>query len=204
MRFIIGASGSGKTTFAYKKIIESSLKEKEAEFIILVPEQYTMQTQKDIAKLHPFRASLNIDVTSFNRLAYRVFKELGIKCPDILDDIAKAIIIRKLALENIQKLSIWKKQFSKPGFIDEMKSMISELYQYGINIENIINIKDNVKAGNILNQKLEDLEVIYDSFREFIARKYITAEEIPNIFYDNIHRSRLIKNSYDTQIPLLQ
>lgn len=196
MRFIIGASGSGKTTFAYKKIIESSLKEKEAEFIILVPEQYTMQTQKDIAKLHPFRASLNIDVTSFNRLAYRVFKELGIKCPDILDDIAKAIIIRKLALENIQKLSIWKKQFSKPGFIDEMKSMISELYQYGINIENIINIKDNVKAGNILNQKLEDLEVIYDSFREFIARKYITAEEIPNIFYDNIHRSRLIKNSY--------
>lgn len=39
MRFIIGASGSGKTTFAYKKIIESSLKEKEAEFIILVPEQ---------------------------------------------------------------------------------------------------------------------------------------------------------------------
>jgi len=135
---LLGASGSGKTTFAYKKIIESSLKEKEAEFIILVPEQYTMQTQKDIAKLHPFRASLNIDVTSFNRLAYRVFKELGIKCPDILDDIAKAIIIRKLALENIQKLSIWKKQFSKPGFIDEMKSMISELYQYGINIENIL------------------------------------------------------------------
>ena len=58
MRFIIGASGSGKTTFAYKKIIESSLKEKEAEFIILVPEQYTMQTQKDIAKLSLDRKSV--------------------------------------------------------------------------------------------------------------------------------------------------
>ena len=193
MKFIIGASGSGKTTYAYKKIIERSLKEKNTEYIILVPEQYTMQAQKDIAGLHPYHASLNIDATSFNRLAYRIFKELGIKCPDLLDDTAKAVIIRKLSLEYKSRLGIWKNQFSKPGFIEEMKSMISELYQYGISADDIINIKNNsyknqtagvqtfLKSGRILKQKLDDLEVIYNAFCEFTKRKYMTAEEIPAI-----------------------
>lgn len=208
MKFIIGASGSGKTTYAYKKIIERSLKEKNTEYIILVPEQYTMQAQKDIAGLHPYHASLNIDATSFNRLAYRIFKELGIKCPDLLDDTAKAVIIRKLSLEYKSRLGIWKNQFSKPGFIDEMKSMISELYQYGISADDIINIKNNsyknqtdgvqafLKSGRILKQKLDDLEVIYNAFCEFTKRKYMTAEEIPAILYENIHKSDIIKNSY--------
>lgn len=135
MRFILGASGSGKTTFAYKNCIEEAIKNPEKTYIILVPEQYSMQTQKNIVQLHPFHATDNIDVLSFNRLAYRIFTELGIVTPGVLDDIAKVMIIRKLSMERSKELGVWKNQFSKTGFIDNIKSMISELYQYDISSE---------------------------------------------------------------------
>lgn len=153
MRFILGASGSGKTTFAYKNCIEEAIKNPDKTFIILVPEQYTMQTQKAIVQLHPFHATDNIDVLSFNRLAYRVFTELGIVTPDVLDDIAKVMIIRKLSMDRSKELGVWKNQFAKTGFIDNIKSMISELYQYDISSERIEEISKNENISTGLDRK---------------------------------------------------
>lgn len=63
----------------------------------IVPEQYTMQTQKELVRLHPRHGLLNIDVLSFKRLAYRVFEDLGVQLPQVLDDMGKSMVIRKVA-----------------------------------------------------------------------------------------------------------
>ena len=78
-RFYFGASGAGKTYRAFSDIINESIKNREKRYFIIVPEQFTMQTQKDIVQMHPNHASNNIDVLSFNRLAYRIFEELDIE-----------------------------------------------------------------------------------------------------------------------------
>lgn len=54
--------------------------------IAIVPEQFTMQTQKEIVTLHPNHGSMNIDIVSFQRLAYRIFEELGVEHLEVLDD----------------------------------------------------------------------------------------------------------------------
>jgi len=195
MRFILGASGSGKTTFAYKNCIEEAIKNPDKTFIILVPEQYTMQTQKAIVQLHPFHATDNIDVLSFNRLAYRVFTELGIVTPDILDDIAKVMIIRKLSMDRSKELGVWKNQFAKTGFIDNIKSMISELYQYDISSERIEEISKNENISTGLRHKLKDLNLMYESFIGYTKDKYISTEEIPDILVKYIKESNFIKGS---------
>ena len=46
LKIIAGGSGVGKSTFAYQKIIEKSIQNPERNYIIVVPEQYTMATQK--------------------------------------------------------------------------------------------------------------------------------------------------------------
>ena len=48
------------------------------QYILLVPDQFTMETQKDIVNIHPNNGTMNIDILSFTRLAFRVFEELGI------------------------------------------------------------------------------------------------------------------------------
>ncbi|MDO4789312.1 MAG: PD-(D/E)XK nuclease family protein [Johnsonella sp.] len=195
MKFIIGASGSGKSRTAYEECIEAAIKDRKGRYIFLVPEQYTLQAQKNIVRLHPDQASANIDVLSFNRLAYRVFEELGIRNPEVVDDIAKAMIIKKIATDHREKLGIWRGQFLKPGFLDDMKSMISELYQYGIDDEKLEEISSG-ELSRLLGQKISDMRLIYREFSNFIRNKFIVAEEIPDVLARNISKSELIRKSY--------
>ena len=48
LRFYIGASGSGKSTALYREIIERSMKHPEQNFFLIVPDQFSMQTQAEL------------------------------------------------------------------------------------------------------------------------------------------------------------
>ena len=93
LQLIYGPSGSGKSYTLYKKIIEQSIREPDREFIVIVPEQFTMQTQKDMIKISPGHGIMNIDVQSFVRLAFRVFSETGAGNLPVLDDLGKIMIL---------------------------------------------------------------------------------------------------------------
>lgn len=67
LSLITGGSGAGKTEYIYKKVIDWSMKEPQRQFFVIVPEQSTMQGQKDIVRLHPRRGTMNIDIVSFER-----------------------------------------------------------------------------------------------------------------------------------------
>ena len=77
LQFVLGGSGSGKSTYVYDQIIERSIKEENQRFYILVPDQFTMQTQMELVNRHPRGGILNIDVLSFSRLSHRIFEEVG-------------------------------------------------------------------------------------------------------------------------------
>lgn len=48
-------------------------------FLIIVPDQFTMQTQKDLVMRSDRDGILNIDVLSFGRLSHRILEEVGTK-----------------------------------------------------------------------------------------------------------------------------
>lgn len=88
LQFIIGGSGSGKTRTLYENLIRQSMEEPDGRFFALVPEQFTMRRERDRdAASEPWRE--NIDIVSFERLAYRVFEELAIENLAVLDDMGK-------------------------------------------------------------------------------------------------------------------
>lgn len=97
LQFIIGGSGSGKTRTLYENLIRQSMEEPDGRFFALVPEQFTMQTQKEIVMLHPNHGVMNIDIVSFERLAYRVFEELAIENLAVLDDMGKSMVLRRVS-----------------------------------------------------------------------------------------------------------
>jgi len=93
---ILGASGAGKSEYVINKLIKDSKEFPEKNYIIIVPEQFTLELQREIIKKHPNKAVMNIDILSFNRLAYRIFCELGINLLSVLDDTGKTLILRKI------------------------------------------------------------------------------------------------------------
>ena len=158
---IAGGSGAGKTEYIYRKLIELSVKEPEGRFFVVTPEQATMQAQKEIVRLHPNHGTMNIDIVSFERLAYRMFSS----------------------------------HLNRPGFIGEIKSMLSELYQYGVTPEELKAQTAGEHVGQILSAKLSDMEVIFEAFREFTKEKYITLEELLDVLCQVADRSALLRDS---------
>ena len=156
LQFILGNSGSGKSHYLYQHIIEESLCHPDVNFLILVPEQFTMQTQKDLVSMHPKKGIMNIDVLSFGRLAHRIFEEVGGDDRVILDDEGKNLILRKIAGDFEQELKVLSGNLKKQGYISEVKSVISEFSQYGVDTERLEELLHELDEDSYLYWKLKD------------------------------------------------
>lgn len=178
LQLLLGGSGYGKSYHMYRHVIEASLKYPEKNYFIIVPEQYTMQIQKMIVLMHPDHATGNIDVVSFDRLAYRIFDELGMAQMTILDDIGKSMVLRRVIGEMLPNLKVFRGNVQKTGFISEVKSSISEFLQYHVEPGQLLDISQKLENRPILTGKLKDLGCIYEGFLNYISEKYMTTEGI--------------------------
>lgn len=194
LQFVFGGSGSGKTRYLYEQAIRLSLEQPDRRFLVVVPEQFTMQAQKEIIRLHPRRGIMNIDVLSFKRLAYRVFDELAVKMPVVLDDMGKSMVLRRVSGRKKSGLGLYGSHLGQAGFINQLKSQISELCQYGITPQDLELLQGETE-NPLLKQKLGDLGLIFQEFKDYIADHYITAEEILDILCRELPRSEMLKNS---------
>lgn len=195
LRYYMGPSGSGKSTQLYKEIIARSGYENKKNFLVVVPDQFTMQTQKDMVLLHPKGGIMNIDVLSFGRLAHRIFEEVGGNEKPVLDDTGKSLILRKLASKKAEELKAFGRHLNKQGYIHEVKSMLSEFMQYDISLAKLDKMIDSCEGRGLLQQKLKDLRILYQDFLSYINEKYITTEETLDRVCRVIHKSEIVKGS---------
>lgn len=195
LQLFCGSAGAGKSYQLYNDLIQMSIKEPDTNYLVIVPEQFTLQTQKDIVSMHPDNGVMNIDILSFLRFAYRIFDEVSSAAQPILEDTGKSMVIRRVLAEKRKELVLFGSNVSKVGFVNELKSMLSELYQYNIQEEDFIRMQGIADRKPVLKAKLHDLFLIYDGFREFMKERYITAEEILLVLYSLIDKSQWVKNT---------
>ncbi len=158
LKFILGPAGSGKSHMLRQEVINGSIVDPESEFLVIIPDQATQDTIGQILKEHPKHGAFNIDALGFNRLAHRVFDELNIHPNQVLQEFGKSMVIKKILFEQRKNLSVYGGYYNKLGFVEEMKSMISELYQYGVAPEDLGKILE--KLGDAL---VQDGDVVNDA-----------------------------------------
>ena len=195
LQFIAGGSGSGKTWYGCREIIKESLARPQERFYCIVPEQFTMQTQKTLVEMHPGKGILNIDVLSFQRLSYRILEETGGDMRRILEDTGKSMVLRRVIQEQEGKLPYLGSQMKKPGCIDEIKSLISEFMQYGIHETELEEFCDQTRPDTLLQKKLRDIVTVYAAFRSFLADTHVTAEEMLEAVLPMLPRSEKLAGS---------
>ena len=195
LQFIMGPPGSGKSHYLYEKVTKASLEHPETNYIVLVPEQFTMQTQKDLVMASPRKGIMNVDVLSFGRLAHRIFEETGGNQRKVLDDVGKSFVLRKIAGDCEAELRVLGSNLKKTGYIGEVKSVISEFTQYDIQEETLEQMIEEVKDSSNLYYKLQDIKTIYHGFREYLREKYITGEELLDVLCTVVGKSKILKDS---------
>ena len=132
LQFVTGSSGAGKSQYVYEELLRESAEHPEKQYLVIVPEQFTMQTQKEILQKSPVHGLLNVDILSFNRLAWRVFGETGGDSRPVLEDTGKSLVVQRVVSAQKKNLKVLGKSLSRQGAVEQMKSLISELMQYRI------------------------------------------------------------------------
>lgn len=195
LQLVFGSSGSGKSDYVYKRILRQSQKEPERTFFVLVPEQFTMQTQRELVTRQKRHCIMNVDVVSFNRLAYRIFDELGMGNLNILEETGKNLVLRRVAEEQQENFMVMKASMKKSGYISEMKSIISELTQYRIAPEQLDVLIAQENQPPLFRYKIQDIQTMYQGFTDYLRGRFITGEELLEVFSQVAHQSELLKDA---------
>ena len=195
LRFYFGPSGSGKSHRIYEEIMQRAAQEPGRNFLIIVPDQFTMQTQKDLVMCSDRGGILNIDVLSFGRLSHRILEEVGTKEMPVLDDTGKSLVLQKIAADLKEQLPAMGSLLHKQGYIHEVKSAISEFMQYGISTQDMDKLIASAEKRGALAMKLRDLKTLYRGFQDYIRDHFITTEETLDVLRRSLVKSKILPDS---------
>ena len=195
LRFYFGPSGSGKSHRIYEEIMQRAVQELGRNFLIIVPDQFTMQTQKDLVMRSDRGGILNIDVLSFGRLSHRILEEVGTKEMPVLDDTGKSLVLQKIAADLKEQLPAMGSLLHKQGYIHEVKSAISEFMQYGISTQDMDKLIASAEKRGALAMKLRDLKTLYRGFQDYIRDHFITTEETLDVLRRSLAKSKILPDS---------
>ena len=194
IRFIFGRAGSGKSQFCLNQIKKKLGNDKDNKLILLVPEQYTFQTEKKLLKAVGERGLLRAEVFSFKRMANRVFNECGGRTLTRMNDSGKNMLIYKLLKDKGEELEYFNRMAKQQGFTGIVSKTITEFKKYNISPEmlelNNINIEDDE-----LKKKMKDLRLIFNEFNETLHKKYIDSEDELTILAEKLINCSIYDNA---------
>lgn len=180
IRFIFGRAGSGKSYYCLNQIKKKLTNDKNNKLIMLVPDQYTFQTEKKLLEYVGEKSLLRAEVLSFKRMATRVFDKCGGRAINVIEDSGKNMLIYKLLKDKGEELKYFNRISKQQGFVGIVSKSITEFKKYNIS-EEILKEKELEIENKDLKEKISDLASIYETFNESLHKGYIDSEDILSI-----------------------
>lgn len=179
LRFIFGSAGSGKSRYCLESIRKEVLKNDETskKLVYIVPEQFTFQADRNLVYTLGERGIHKVQVLSFTRMAHVVLSEAGGITRLHMNSAGKNMLIYKILEEVKGDLKVFSRAGKQQGFVNIMSEIISEFKRYNVNPEALKIISGKIDENEILKEKLEDIEMIFEKFETYLHKSYIDSED---------------------------
>ena len=105
------------------------------------------------------------------------------------------MILRRIAGKEKQSLEVFGRNLNQSGFIQELKSVISEFSAYKVTSEVLEGVLPTLEKRPALQKKLRDIEKVYTSFYKELGEEYLTAEELLGVLSRLVPQSEKIRGS---------
>src|SRR5690606_27290640 len=153
LRLIYGRAGCGKSHFCMQEIRKRLQDKEEGQgkdpLILLVPEQYSMQAERDLVQVAPRGGAIEAQVLSFRRMAYRVFGEVGGFTRRHINSSGKAMLLYRIIEELREQLNFFQRASTQSGFVGTISELISEFKRYNITPSMIENLHKNIEDESL-------------------------------------------------------
>lgn len=197
IRFLLGKSGTGKTAFILDEIRGKLAENPEGNPVIyLVPDQMTFLSEYKLVKTPGLAGMIRAQAFSFSRLAWRVLQETGGMSRIHLDSVGVSMLIRKIIVEKKDDLNVFRRSADKQGFVAQIEQILTEFKRYCIKPDELYrHSRDESAKGSAIRDKLQDLELIYQSFEDELMGKYLQSEDYFTLLIEQMADSVYIRNA---------
>ncbi len=191
LHIITGRTGSGKTRQVRKMIAETA--EKSAgNSILLVPEQFSFETEKAMLEILGNDKINNVEVTSFTRLAEKLLKEEGRLPKKSINDGVRSILM-SMAVEDLGKnVSSYERYVTNVSVIHDLVSFRKELKKCCISLEELDSFTDT-DANSLLEKRISDVSKIFNVYDAAVNKNYGDDTEYLNLLYDLLNEKHFFK-----------
>ncbi|MCC5912181.1 MAG: helicase-exonuclease AddAB subunit AddB [Clostridiaceae bacterium] len=193
--YITGGASAGKTYYVLDQIKKRLQKKDDHNLILLVPEQFTLQAERDLIEKQQLKGIMQAEVLSFTRLAYKVFNEVGGLKRIPINDIGKSMILKKILEEYGNELSIYKKTCKQEGFVSRLNEMICEFKQHDISPMDLNQKVEEIEEDSILKMKLQDITLLYEKFNKYLENRYVDNEDHLNLLIEYIEKAQFLEEA---------
>ncbi len=187
LNFIFGLPCSGKTYTCLKKI--KDLSDIGEETVLLVPEQFSYESEREVLKVLGDSFALKTTVLSFSRLVDEVSAKVGGISARVLTDADKVIFMNKALNASKNELKLWGKYANSVKFA---KTMLETITEFKINAIKPKDLKNAAEGTDriALKNKLLDLSLIYENYDLLTLEKFIDPSDNLSRLYDNLSKYR--------------
>lgn len=169
LRFILGKSGSGKSTEALR--IAGELADNNLPIMLIVPDQSTFEFEKTLLDVFGAKKAEKVLVFGFSRLCKYVFELTGNSADNVIDEGTRAVVM-SLALEELtEKLSLLSSKGNK-SLVDVMLQTVSDLKKSSVTSDELRGASKLVE-DETLKTKLNETALISDTFDALVSQSYI-------------------------------
>ena len=196
VQFILGRSGTGKTTLCIKQIIDSLLNGKsEKNLVLLVPEQATYQAERAVLSDKRITGYSRLHILSFQRLCFMIFGKNLAARP--LTRQGRDMIVHRLLCENAEKLKVFSSVAVSGGTAVGIANVLAELQQHSKapdDVDKLVEQLNRSQASQLTCSKLADIKLIYDKYLAFVRDSFFNGDSQLNLARDSVSRTPFLKD----------
>ena len=174
VRFILGRSGTGKTRYCIRAVVEALQEPGDQPLILLVPEQATYQVERAILSDERIAGYNRLHVLSFDRLQFLLMGKNTAK--HSLSRIGQQMVVQRMLRENANRLKLFGATSSPPGLSRQVAQTIAELHQYAKTPDDIQQLLSGLakdEQNHLAILKFADIGLIFQAYRAFIEDDFL-------------------------------
>lgn len=175
LQFIMGRAGSGKTEYLRRMLVDLSGSGRQG-LIMLVPEQYSFETEKAILQLAGPRRANQIQVLSFTRLAELFFRSEGGVAGERLSDGGRRMMMSLAAQACTDRLNVYQKAVKDGRIADIMLTAIHEMKLCRITGDMLRGTAAKITDSG-LHDKLYELSILGDTYNAMVSSSYLDSRD---------------------------
>lgn len=175
MLTIHGGRGAALWSALEKEVKEA--RDRNTRCLLIVPEQYTLQAEKDLLKGLRLKGFFDIEVFSYSRFIQRLFLLYNPGQQKRVDGNGKNIAMARALLKCQKNMRYYSRSAMRKGFITQSGEWIADMKRAEISPAQLKEYTQSLPDG-AYKDKLNDLSLVYSSYDKILSGKFVDSEDV--------------------------